>query len=91
MELELVDGIPVSHVVLGTGKKTKQKKNHRKAGRVYMTRSRVDHISNSMDTHSSCTLIHCIVMWLITRMMPREPATASRGWLVLVSYVHAHV
>lgn len=56
-----------------------------------MTTSRVDHTSNSTDTHSGCTLIHCIVMWLITRMMPREPATASKGWLVLVSYVHAHV
>jgi len=25
------------------------------------------------------TLMHCIVMWLMTRMMPRDPATASRG------------
>lgn len=47
--------------------------------------------SGALQGRLRSTLMHCMVMWLMIRMMPREPATASRGWLVLVSYVHAHV
>lgn len=37
------------------------------------------------------TFMHCIVIGLIILIIPLDPATARRGWLVLLSYVHAQV
>lgn len=76
MKLQLVDGVSMADVVLQAHTSLIS------SGRTQRGRLQV---------WLRSTLMHCMLMWLMMRMMPREPATASSGWLVLVSYVHAHV
>lgn len=76
VKLELIDGVSMTHVVLQA-----------ETSRVSSGRTQ----SGGLQVWLRSTLMHCMLMWLMMRMMPREPATASSGWLVLVSYVHAHV
>lgn len=76
VELQLVDGVAVAHVVL-------------RAERSLVPQAGCTPLPAEVWLRP--TLMHCMLMWLMMRMMPREPATASSGWLVLVSYVHAHV